>query len=289
MILTITGASGFVGQRLIEACRSGGVSTRTVSLRDPSVSLPEGDTLVHLAAIAHSGHTDEDQVFAVNRDLAISVAMRARNVGYRRFLFLSSALVWGSDYESVDLSTPERPDNAYGHAKLEAEEALHRLESPDFRVTVLRPPLVYGPGVKGNLAKLLQAVQRWPVCPLGSGDNQRSLLHVDNLAAAIIHLARIGTSGRFCPFDSQPISSLEILTRMAANMPSHGRVMAMPRWARWTIRQAFPGAARRLFGSFVVTDDSLQRTGFVPPLSMDDGFEKMVRAFLQRRARHEQK
>jgi nucleoside-diphosphate-sugar epimerase len=296
MQIDITGATGFVGTRLLAACRSAGMEARSVCVR-PDIDrelrqLPGGDVLVHLAAIAHSDAPDEDQVFAVNRDLAIATAERARVAGYRQFVFLSSALVWGSEYESADLNTPERPDSAYGRAKLQAEEGLRRLESSDFHVTVLRPPLVYGPGVKGNLEKMLRAVHRWPVCPLGIPDNRRSLLHVDNLAALILHLADPEVSGEasgtFCPADETPYSTLEIIERIASSMPRHGVVVAMPRPVRWFARTIVPGAARRLFSSFVVRDDSVNRTGFVPPFTPEDGFEKMVSVYLQKTAEYKQ-
>ena len=284
MSLAITGASGFVGGRLLAACQFSGLKVATVSVRanpnDTGIPLPPGDVLVHLAAIAHTNDPDENKVLAVNRDLAIATAERSRDAGYRQLVFLSSALVWGSGYESVDRTTPERPETTYGRAKLEAEERLRAIESPDFTVTILRPPLVYGPGVKGNLAKLMRAVHHWPVCPLGVPDNRRSLLHVDNLVALILHLANDGASGTFCPCDEVPYSSLEILERIASWMPRHGRIAAMPPAAQWIAQRVAPGAARRLFGSFVIHDDSVQRTGFVPPFAPDDGFEKMVRHYL---------
>ena len=281
---TITGAGGFVGTQLLAVCTSSDINARTVSIREnpaaTAIQLPPGDVLVHLAAIAHSNDPDEERVFAINRDLAVATAGKARDTGYNHFIFLSSALVWGSGYQSVGLSTPERPDTAYGRAKLEAEERLRAIESPDFTVTILRPPLVYGPGVKGNLAKLMRAAHLWPVCPLGVPDNQRSLLHVDNLASLILHLAAGRISGTFCPSDEVPYSTLEILERIASWMPRHGRVIAMPLAAQWIAQRVAPGAARRLFGSFVIHDDSVQRTGFVPPFAPDDGFEKMVRHYL---------
>lgn len=284
MTVTITGASGFVGRRLVEACVSAHVDCQSASLRgwnrSESMELPNGHVLVHLSAIAHSDDPDEAQLYAVNRDLSVVTAELARERGYRQFVFLSSALVWGAGYESVDLSTPALPDTAYGRAKLEAEEALQRLDTPEFGITILRPPLIYGPGVKGNLKKLLRAVYRWPVCPLGVSENRRSLLHVDNLSASIIHLARSGARGTFCPVDNPPVSTLELLKRMAAPMPRHGRVLSMPQGVQWFLRHAAPRSARRLFGSFVVTDDSLDRAGFVPQFTIDDGFEKMVSTYL---------
>lgn len=289
MRIGITGSSGFVGTRLLAACASSRINARTVSVRensaDKGIPLPPGDVLVHLAAIAHSDDPDEDKVFAVNRDLAVATARKAQDAGYSHFIFLSSALVWGSGYKTVDLSTPERPDTAYGRAKLEAEEHVRAIESSEFAVTILRPPLVYGPGVKGNLAKLMRAVHRWPLCPLGIPDNRRSLLHVDNLAAFILHLARRPTesgdaSGTFCPTDESPYSTLEILQRIASLLPRNGRVIAMPGPARWMVRTLAPGVAQRLFGSFVIDDNSIAKTGFLPPFTPEDGFKKMVYHYL---------
>lgn len=283
MHVTVSGASGFVGARILAACRTAQLTCNPVSLRGvSSVHLPPGEVLVHLASIAHTNHPDQNIVFAVNRDLAIATAEVAKRQGYRQFIFLSSALVWGSKHETVKVHTPEHPDTAYGRAKLEAEIALTALETPEFGITILRPPLVYGPGVKGNLAKLLSAVHRWPVCPLGVRHNRRSLLHVDNLVALILHLARTKQTGTFCPVDEPPLSTFEILQLMASQMPRHGRVVEMPFAFRKLLNRSVPGTARRLFGSFVIEDDSVRHTGFVPPFTIEDGFQKMVEAYLSR-------
>lgn len=279
-MLTITGAGGFVGQRLLSAAEEQAVPVQTVSLRKGFVDLPEGDALIHLAAIAHTGHPDSEAVYAVNRDLAVRVAESARAEGYEQFVFLSSALVWGSGYECVELETPEKPDTDYGKAKLQAEERIRAMETESFNVAVVRPPLVFGPGVKGNLAKLLHSVHRWPLCPLGTAENRRSLLHVDNLAAFLFYLADRRIGGTFAPADEPPLSSREILEKMARRMPEHGRVVSMPRPVRALLGAASPRIARSLFGSFVVNSDSVSDTGFDPPFSIDDGFDKMVGAYL---------
>ena len=282
-MITVTGATGFVGTRFIRACNETDATVQMARVRSDGgrrSSLPPGDVLVHLAAIAHSNHPNEELVFEVNRDLSIATAEKARDAGYRQFIFLSSALVWGSGYEAVDRTTPERPDTAYGRAKLEAEDHLRTIETSDFAVTILRPPLVYGPGVKGNILKLVAAVHRWPVCPLGVANNRRSILHADNLGAFILHLAKEKMSGTFFPTDVRSRSTLEILQCIAHHLPDHGKVVEMPRTARAAIARFAPGTARRLFGSFVVHDDAITPTGFVPPFDIEDGFRKMVEGYL---------
>lgn len=279
--ITITGATGFIGTRLTSALTAAGAGFSNASVRPGSdLHLPPGNTLIHLAGIAHSLSPDEDLVYASNRDLVVQVAETARTMGYRQFVFLSSALVWGSRRDVVSLKTPEEPDTPYARAKLAAEAELRKMDSPDFRVAILRPPLIYGPGVKGNLAKLLQAVHRWPVCPLGIADNRRSLVNVDNVCGLITHLIDKQLSGTFCALDHPPVSSLEILQQMAAWMPRHARMLAMPAAGKKVLARLAPGIATRLSGSFVIEDDSAALARYTPITSMDHGFDLMVAHYL---------
>lgn len=283
--LSVSGATGFVGSRLVEACRYQGYITNTVDLRDSTHvdpgNLPRGDVFIHLAALAHADNTDEAQVYAVNRDLALSAARAAKTAGYRQFVFLSSALVWGSSLERVSLKTPENPDTVYGRAKLEAERAIIALESSSLCVTIVRPPLVYGHGVKGNLSKFLKAVHTWPVCPLGVTDNRRSMVNLDNLCEFLLHLSEHNASGAFCAVDCPPVSSYDVLRLMAERMPRHSRLVPMPRLLRSLLQIGAPATARRLIGSFVIEDDSAERVGFTPSYTMEQGFDAMVSFYLQ--------
>ena len=276
----MSGSRGFIGSRLFTQETAQQYELDKHTFRGLPEGLPQGDVYVHLAAIAHADHPDTSLLNTVNRDLPIHVATMARDAGYQQFVFMSSALVWGSNFEVVSQSTPEKPDSSYGRAKLEAEEGLRKLGSSDFRIAIIRPPLVYGPAVKGNLAKLLSAVHHWPVCPLGDAENRRSLVNVDNLAALIFHLIDRNISGTFCATDSEPLSSLGILQKMADRMPKHGRIVAMPKPFRWGLQSLAPGTARRLLGSFVIEDDSANRIGFEPPFTMDQGFDAMVATYL---------
>lgn len=283
--LSISGATGFVGSRLAEACKNRGYITNTVDFRASThVDLgnhPGGDVFIHLAALAHADSTDEEQVYAVNRDLAVNAAQAAKSAGYRQFVFLSSALVWGCTLECVSRSTPENPDTVYGRAKLEAERAIISLESSSFCVTIVRPPLVYGPGVKGNLSKFLKAVHTWPLCPLGVTDNRRTMVNLDNLCELLLHLSEHNASGTFCAVDGPPVSSYDVLRLMTERMPRHARLFPMPRLLRSLLQIGAPATARRLLGSFVVEDDSAERVGFTPSYTMEQGFDAMVSHYLK--------
>ena len=282
--VSVSGATGFVGSRLVEVCRNRGYPTNMIDFHGTTQvqnrSLPIGDVFVHLSALAHADNTDQGQVYSVNRDLAVSAAQAAKAVGYRQFVFLSSALVWGSSLDCVSLSTPENPDTVYGRAKIEAEHAITALETRDFHVIIVRPPLVYGSGVKGNLHKFLNAVYRWPVCPLGVSDNRRSMVNLDNLCELILFLSIRAVSGTFCAMDSPPVSSYHVLKLMAARMPRHARLLPMPQYLQSLLKIGAPFTARRLLGSFVIEDDSVARVGFEPPFTMEQGFDAMVATYL---------
>lgn len=191
-MILVTGASGFIGKALASELDRRGIPWRAVSrasLEDPRCDFEPGEVLVHLAAIAHraQGSTDDAEYERVNRDLAVCAARRARASGVRRFLFVSTARVMGnvSSRPWTEQDEPNPPD-AYSRAKREAEIELMRLRSPGaFEVVVLRPPLVYGPGVRGNLRSLLRlADSRWPL-PLRNARAPRSMIAVANLADAI--------------------------------------------------------------------------------------------------------
>lgn len=284
MKIAVSGSSGFIGSRLVKHLSNKSIEVCPVSLRysvENNIEIPIADTFVHLAAIAHSDHNNKEEIIKVNRDLAISTAKKARQKGYSHFIFVSSALVWGSNYEVVDLSVPAQPDSDYGRAKLQAEQELEELNSSQFTVSIIRIPLVYGPGVKGNLRTLIKAIHKWPICPLGSRHNRRSMVHLDNLCEFIYFLIQYGRSGTFCIQDQTPISSMQLVSSIAHELPRHGFVFSMPRLAQILIKGISPGIHRRLFGSFVIDDDSAFVIGFFPPFSTKDGIEKMVKDYLK--------
>lgn len=192
-MILVTGASGFIGRALTSELDRRAIPWRAVpraSLEEPTRDFEPEEVLVHLAAIAHRTHgsMDDAEYERVNRDLAVSAALRARAGGVQRFVFVSTARVMGnvSSKPWTEQDEPNPPD-AYSRAKREAEIELMRLRSPGtFEVAVLRPPLVYGPGVRGNFHRLLRlADSRWPL-PLRNACAPRSMIAVANLVDAIL-------------------------------------------------------------------------------------------------------
>lgn len=168
------------------------------------------DTVVHLAGIAHVS-TDpkmEEQYYKVNRDLTLEVAQYAKKQGVKQFVFMSSIIVYGDssgDKRVINQNTKPNPSNFYGISKLQAEEGLKDLDSECFKVVVIRPPMIYGKGSKGNYSKLVKAAKLLPVFP--DFDNERSMLFVENLSEFLRLLIENVESGLFFPQNQEYVNT----------------------------------------------------------------------------------
>ena len=194
MNVLVTGASGFIGGAMCAALAARGHEVRgldrrrTGDLSGFSVSewaqmLAGADAVVHLAAIAHVRGMDERRIRAVNVDLPLALGRAAAEAGVP-MLFMSSVKVHGdaTTDRPFDEASPLAPEDAYARSKADGEAGLRAIEG--LKLTVLRPPLVYGPGVKGNFLILLRAIARgWPL-PFARVENRRSLVSAANLADA---------------------------------------------------------------------------------------------------------
>ncbi len=226
--ILITGASGYIAARLYEHLRERGYAASAVNLRG---SLEETrfcgfDTVVHTAGLAHrlNDEPSEDEYFSVNCELAVKTAEAAKAQGVKQFIFLSSMSVYGLVTGTIDSNTPLNPATAYGRSKLAAEKALRELESEDFRVAVLRPPMVYGNGCKGNYPRLARLVLKLPFFP--SVQNERSMIYIGCLCDFIRRLAESGEGGLYFPQNKEYVKTDELARQIAL---CHGKRLRLVR------------------------------------------------------------
>lgn len=246
----VTGASGFVARALLRAGRAGfeyvAASRKVLQLdgiewrRSPALSgtanwmsaLEGIDAVVHLAGLAHLVTPgDSSTYFAENFEGTIKLARDAKEAGVRRFVFLSSAKVLGDESGVAPLSeaAPAQPRDPYAASKLAAEQGLGNLGN-SLKISILRPPLVYGPNVKANFLALISAVARGVPLPLASIRNRRSLIGVDNLAAAIVAcLESPAAAGRtYHVTDGPPVSTPELIMALSAALQRPPRLFPFP-------------------------------------------------------------
>ncbi|HLW06164.1 MAG TPA: NAD-dependent epimerase/dehydratase family protein, partial [Marinilabiliaceae bacterium] len=233
----------------------GQYSVGTVDMRDGSWKehdFSQYDVVFHVAGIAHvsSDPKIEELYYKVNRDLTIEAAKKAKAEGVKQFIFMSSIIVYGDSSSSkrvIDRDTVPTPSNFYGNSKLQAEQAIAPLDSNNFKVVILRPPMIYGNGSKGNYPKLAKLATKVPVFP--DIDNERSMLHIDNLCEFIKIMVDNEESGLFFPQNTEYVKTSEMV-RLIAEL--HGKRVRLTKVFNPVIRLMFGiGVVNKIFGNLV--------------------------------------
>lgn len=177
------------------------------------------DVVYHVAGLAHStpDESQRDLYYRVNTDLAYDVALKAKKSGIKQFIFMSSIIVYGSGKIGKDRvitkDTPLLPDNFYGDSKKQAELKIRPLEDDYFKIVIVRPPMIYGPGSKGNYPLLSKFAKRTPIFP--TLKNQRSTLFLGNLLEFIKLMIDNEEQGIFLPQNEEYVSSYELVKEIA--------------------------------------------------------------------------
>ncbi|MGD6730450.1 MAG: NAD-dependent epimerase/dehydratase family protein [Pleomorphochaeta sp.] len=176
------------------------------------------DVVFHVAGIAHVSADPKlkDLYYKVNTDLTVETAKKAKNEKVKQFIFMSSIIVYGDSSSKDRVITRETiptPSNFYGDSKLQAEKGIEPLRDDNFKVVILRPPMIYGPGSKGNYPRLSKLAQKSPIFP--DFPNQRSMLFIDNLCEFIKLIIDNNETGIFFPQNKEYVSTTELVRQIA--------------------------------------------------------------------------
>lgn len=237
------------------------------------------DVVVHMAGLAHANpqENEKDMYYAINRDLAIEVAQKAKKEGCPHFIFMSSVIVYGSKNTLITKETPLCPDNFYGDSKKQAEEGILLLSDRSFCVSILRPPMIYGPGSKGNYRLLSRFSCVTPFFP--TLYNERSMLFVDNFCMCLKEIIDRKLEGIFLPQNKEIVSTAQLVSAIAKThhhpvIFSKGLNLIFSKLRNKTI-------FNKVFGSLVI-DPSLSQYGFEYQIV---SFERSIQE--TERSRHE--
>lgn len=304
----VTGASGFIGAPLVKALARVGKAVRAATRHPAAVSLPKGvevvavpdfgqsvdwgpilsgvDAVVHLAGIAHVGPKLDPSVYnRVNHVATAALAAACVQAGVRRFVFLSSVRAQSGAAARCVLSEADdpQPTEPYGRSKLQAESAVRSCE---VAWTILRPAIVYGPGVRGNLASLVQiAATPWPL-PFAGFTNLRSLLSLENLVAAIMLVLAEDACVRetYLVADPKPLTLAEIVTALRLGAGRPPRLFSVPP-SVFEAGLKLIGRAdiwERLGGALVADPAKLISAGWRPDPDTKSGLAHMAASYRER-------
>lgn len=309
-MILVTGGSGFVGMALLKRLLNNGLDVRA-SVRnglsaklngihyhlihdmtdstDWTGALASVQSVVHCAARVHIMRDDDSDPLEAYRQVnvrgTLNLASQAAVSGVKRFVFVSSIKVNGEETKNGHPFTADdtpAPQDPYGVSKLEAEEGLQQISSETgMEIVIVRPPLVYGPGVKANFASMVRWVSKGLPLPLGNIGNRRSMVALDNLvdllATCVVHSAAAGQT--FLVSDGEDVSTTELLRRTAIAMGKPAHLLPIPE-VFLRLGATLLGKrelAQRLCGSLQVDIEKTHRLlNWQPPLTLDQGLKKAV-------------
>lgn len=251
--ILITGANSYIGMSFEKWLSQwpDEYSVETVDMIDGSwreKSFSGYDVVFHVAGIAHIKETkkNESLYYLINRDLAYEVAKKAKIDGVHQFIFLSSMSVYGIDTGVIDKNTPVKPKSAYGKSKFQAEGLINKLADDSFTVAILRPPMVYGKGCKGNYPRLAKLALKTPIFPLV--DNKRSMIYIDNLSEFVKQLIDDNSIGLFFPQNAEYVNTSEMVRLIAE---THGKKIIMTKIFNPMFRLLNIGTIKKIFGNLI--------------------------------------
>lgn len=249
--IMITGADGYIGTALTnwlqkEEYHVVGVDTRQV--KPEEIDMSGCDVVVHVAGIAHQKETKENAhlYYEINRDYAVKTALNARRSGVKQFIVLSSMSVYGKTTGRITKKTVPAPNSHYGRSKYQADLRFKKMQSDAFKVCILRPPMVYGKGCKGNYQTLRKLALLTPVFP--AWKNKRSMIYIDNLCGFIENLIREEQSGLFFPQNKEYVCTADMVRRIAEE---HGKKVKLLKVLNPFVRIRFLPYRDKVFGSLI--------------------------------------
>ncbi|HEM5285924.1 TPA: NAD-dependent epimerase/dehydratase family protein [Streptococcus suis] len=262
----ITGANSYIGTSFEKYVLEKGIDFEidTLDLLEPNwkdYDFSGYDSVFHVAGIAHfsKDESKKELYYKVNTELTEHVAKIAKQAGVRQFIFMSSIIVYGDSSSSERIITRETvptPSDFYGDSKWKAEKKLSGLANDDFKIVIVRPPMIYGKGSKGNYPRLAKLARTLPIFPKFS--NNRSMLHIDNLCAFIEGVIIAGERGVFFPQNKEYVCTSDLVKRIAA---SHGKKIYLVSIFNPFIKLLFHfDTVKKVFGNLVYEQEMSQYT-----------------------------
>jgi UDP-glucose 4-epimerase len=278
--ILLTGSNGFIGNYFIKNYQNKYTINTFSFLNDnfTKLNLKDIDTIIHLSALVHQmGGVSKEEYEKVNVTQTLELANKAKESGVKHFIFMSSVKVYGEETNIAYTETSKcNPQDEYGKSKLKAEKQLLYLENDNFKISVIRTPIVYGYGVKANIKNLINLVKKVPILPLGKIENRRSFVYIGNLCHLIDTIITKQKSGIFLASDDKSISTTRLIELIATELNKKIYLIKIP-FFESLLKLVKPSFHKRLYESLEV-DNSItkKKLDFENIYSVKDGIKLML-------------
>ena len=279
--LLITGSNGFVGNYFIKKYK-GKYDIRTFSfLKDDinSLDCSDVDVVFHLSALVHQmGGASCEEYERVNVTQTLQLAKIVKESCVKHFIFMSTVKVYGEETNSKYIeNTVCNPEDDYGKSKLKAEQELQKLEDENFKISIIRTPIVYGYGVKANIKNLINLVNKVPVLPFGKIKNKRSMVYIGNLCHLVDEIIIQKKSGIFLACDDEPLSTSKLIELITKNLDKKKYLIKIP-FFESLLKIVKPSFHKRLYGSLEIDNTiTKEKLNLKNPYDVEDGVRLMIK------------
>lgn len=279
--LLITGSNGFIGNYFINNYKSK-YNIKTFSFLKDDINTLDCNTIdivFHLSALVHQmGGASPSEYEKINVIQTIELAKKAKESGVKHFVFMSTVKVYGEETNSkYTENTVCNPEDDYGKSKLKAEQELQKLEDENFKISIIRTPIVYGYGVKANIKNLINLVNKVPVLPFGKIKNKRSMVYIGNLCHLVDEIITQEKQGIFLACDDEPLSTSKLIELIAKNIEKKTYLIKIP-FFESLLKILKPSFHKRLYGSLEIDNTiTKEKLNLKNPYSVEDGVRFMIK------------
>lgn len=254
--LMITGASGFIGTNFIERYKEkyNIVPVDLLKIKPEEIEFKDVDTVLHLAALVHQMNgAPREKYFEVNTELTRKIAEVAKKNNVKHFVFYSTVAVYGTHgslNEKLILTKESKvnPKTPYAQSKWKAEKILENSKSNNFKISILRPPMVYGENCPGNMKRLEKLVRVLPILPFGNDENKRTLVHIDKLLEITKEVIDKEISGIIIPKNDEEMSIREIVEEIIKKEDKKKYLFKVPKICLWFLHKLKGDITKSLYG-----------------------------------------
>ncbi|WP_419678393.1 NAD-dependent epimerase/dehydratase family protein [Aliarcobacter lanthieri] len=278
--LLITGSNGFIGNYFINKYKSK-YDIKTFSFLKDDISTLDCttiDVVFHLSALVHQmDGASASEYERINITQTLKLAKKAKESGVKHFIFMSTVKVYGEETNSkYSENSVCNPEDEYGKSKLKAELEIKKLEDENFKISIIRTPIVYGYGVKANIKNLVNLVNKALLLPFGKIKNKRSIVYIGNLCHLVDEIITQEKQGIFLACDDEPLSTSRLIELIARNLGKKIYLIKIPFFER-LLKLVKPSFHKRLYGSLEVDNTiTKEKLNLKNPYSTEDGIRLMI-------------